>query len=79
MDRLVGPLLTGRSYFLGEDYSIVDMAFYGWYFASKSAGFELEQYANLEGWFERVGCRPAVTRGVTIPKPLPQLPPKKRA
>lgn len=29
--------------------------------------------------FERVGARPAVARGVTIPKPLPQLPPRKRA
>ncbi|NUP05318.1 MAG: glutathione S-transferase family protein [Polyangiaceae bacterium] len=79
VDRLVDHLLSDRNYFLGEEYSIVDIAFYGWYFASNSAGFELDKYANLKGWFERVGARPAVARGVTIPKPLPELPPRKRA
>lgn len=77
VDRLVDHLLTGRSYFL-EAYSIVDIAFYGWYFASKAAGFEFEQHASLAAWFERVGSRPAVRRGVTIPAPLPQLPPRKK-
>jgi GST-like protein len=79
IDGLVDHLLSGRSYFLGAEYSIVDIAFYGWYFASTSAGFELGQHANLKAWFERVSARPAVVRGVTIPKPLPQLPPRKRA
>ncbi len=30
------------------------------------------------GWFKRVGTRPAVARRVTIPRPLPQLPARKR-
>lgn len=79
IDRLVDHLLSGHHYFLGAEYSIVDIAFYGWYFASKSAGFEFDQHANLKTWFERVSARPAVVRGVTIPKPLPQLPPRKCA
>lgn len=78
VDRLVDHLLSGRRYFLGDQFSIVDIAFYGWYFASKAAGFEFEQHENLVGWFERVGARPAVARGVTIPSPLPQLPQRKR-
>ena len=79
VDRLVDHLLSGRRYFLGEDYSIVDIAFYGWYFASRSAGFDFDQHVNIKGWFERVGARPAVARGVTVPKPLPRFPPRKRA
>jgi GST-like protein len=79
IDALVDLLLSGRTYFLGAEYSIVDIAFYGWYFASKSAGFEFVEYANLSAWFARVSARPAVVRGVTIPKPLPQLPLRKRA
>jgi GST-like protein len=79
IDQLLDQLLAGRSYFLGTEYSIVDIAFYGWYFASKSAGFEIEGCANLQAWFARVSARPAVVRGVTIPTPLPQLPPRKRA
>lgn len=78
IDRLLDHLLSGRSYFLGADYSIVDIAFYGWYFAAWSAGFAFDPHPNLEAWFERVGARPAVRRGVTIPTPLPALPPRKR-
>ncbi|MBX3221902.1 MAG: glutathione S-transferase family protein [Labilithrix sp.] len=79
IDKLVDQLLAGRSYFLGAEYSIVDIAFYGWYFAAKWAGFEFDQHANLKAWFERVGSRPAVARGVTIPSSLPRLPARKRA
>jgi GSH-dependent disulfide-bond oxidoreductase len=77
VDRLVEHLLAGRSYFLGAEYSIVDIAFYAWYFAAKWAGFHFDGLANLTAWFERVSARPAVARGVTIPRGLPRLPPRK--
>lgn len=77
IDRLVDQLLSGREYFLGAEYSIVDIAFYAWYFASRTAGFEIKRHPNLHSWFERVSMRPAVARGVTIPRPLPELPPRK--
>jgi len=79
IDSLVDQLLSGRSYFLGAEYSIVDIAFYAWYFASRAAGFPIDRHTSLSGWFERVSARPAVARGVTIPHPLPALPPRKRA
>jgi GST-like protein len=79
IDKLVDQLLTERSYFLGAQYSIVDSAFYGWYFAAKSAGFTFDRHPSLSAWFERVAARPAVARGVTIPFALPNLPPRKRA
>jgi GSH-dependent disulfide-bond oxidoreductase len=77
VDKLVEQLLAGRSYFLGVEYSIVDIAFYGWYFAAKWAGFDFDRHANLTAWFERVSARPAVARGVTIPRGLPKLPRRK--
>lgn len=79
VDELVDHLLSERGYFLGADYSIVDIAFYAWYFASRSAGFAFDRHANLRAWFDRVGARPAVARGVTIPSSLPPLPPRKSA
>jgi GST-like protein len=78
VDKLVDHLLTGRDYFLGAEYSIVDIAFYGWYFAARWAGFTFDHHANLDAWFHRVASRPAVARGVTIPRGLPNLPPRKR-
>jgi GST-like protein len=79
IDELVDHLLAGRSYFLGAEYSIVDIAFYGWYWAARHAGFEFDRRENIARWFARVGARPAVARGVTIPSALPHLPPRKRA
>lgn len=79
IDELVDHLLDERRYFLGDEYSIVDIAFYAWYFAARSAGFDFAEHANLGAWFARVDARPAVARGVTIPGPLPPLPPRKRA
>lgn len=77
IDELVDHLLAGRSYFLGAEYSIVDIAFYCWYFAARWAGFAFDQHANLAAWFDRVGARPAVARGVTVPTGLPNLPPRR--
>jgi GST-like protein len=76
IDHLVNDLLTGRSYFLGA-FSIVDIAFYGWYHAARWAGFTFDEHASLAGWFARVAARPAVSRGVVIPTALPQLPPRR--
>lgn len=76
IDRLVDHLLSGREYFL-DDYSIVDIAFFGWYHAARAAGFTFDEHHNLRRWFDRVGARPAAARGVTIPTPLPILPPRK--
>lgn len=79
IDELVDHLLAGRSYFLGTEYSIVDIAFFGWYHAAKHAGFTFGEHSNLTAWFDRVAARPAVVRGVGVPSGLPNLPPRKRA
>jgi len=79
INKLVDRILHGQDYFLGGEYSIVDIAFYAWYFASDAAGFSIDRYASLSLWFERVGARPAVQRGVAIPRPLPALPQRKIA
>jgi GST-like protein len=78
VDALVDKLLEGKDYFLGDQYSIVDVAFYSWYFAAQRSGFDVSQHVNLVGWIDRVGQRPAVQRGVTIPAGLPPLPPRRR-
>jgi GST-like protein len=79
IDELVEHLLDRHGYFLGEEYSIVDIAYFAWYHAARTAGFTFAERTNLQAWFDRVGARPAVARGVTIPAPLPALPPRRRA
>ncbi len=79
VEKLVDGLLADAPFLLGDAYSIVDIAFFAWFHAAREAGFTFDEHANLRRWFERVAARPAVQRGVCIPAPLPQLPPRKSA
>jgi GSH-dependent disulfide-bond oxidoreductase len=74
--RLLGVLetrLEGRDYIMGQDYTIADISLLGW--VRNLIGFygagELVDYASLKrvpAWLERCLARPAVQRGLDIPK-----------
>ena len=76
LNALLDERLAGRTWFC-SDYSIVDVAFYGWFFTAVHMGYPIDRYPNLSTWYARTGERPAVRRGVTIPGGLPDLPPRK--
>lgn len=69
--RLYGVLETrlGETEYLAGEYSIADIATYPWVHLHGWAGVELTDFPALRGWLDRVGTRPAVQRGMTIPKP----------
>ena len=80
-DRLTAvleTLLTEREYFLDE-YSIVDIAHFGWLWCSTHQGFAIDSYPNLKNWFDRIAARPAVQKGVTVPLELPDFTPFRNA
>jgi len=74
--RLLGVLetrLDGRAWIMGEDYTIADVSTFGW--VRNLIGFygarELVDYDSLKhvpAWLERGLARPAVERGLNIPK-----------
>jgi GST-like protein len=65
--------LKAAPYLAGEDYSIADVACYGW---TQAAATRLREVApgvwgdnpSIERWLKTVGERPAVRRGMAIPK-----------
>ena len=68
VNRLYGVMnkrLEGRDHLAGE-YSIADIASYGWVVPHKNQGQDLEDFPNLKRWFEAIGARPAVERGVAL-------------
>lgn len=68
VNRLYGVMnrrLEERDYLAG-DYSIADMACYGWVVPHENQGQNLDDFPNLKRWFETVRARPAVERGVTV-------------
>lgn len=64
--RLLDARLQGRS-FLADRYSIADIAAYPWVSVSDWATLKLGDYPNLSQWYERIGARPAVARGMALP------------
>ena len=55
--------------YLAGEYSIADMASYPW--VQSMAGFHpelVEETPSVRAWIERVGARPAVQRGMAVPK-----------
>ena len=70
--RLVGVMnkrLATQDY-LADDYSIADMACWGWIIgASRMVELGLE-FPNVKAWRERIGARPAVQRGFVLGREL---------
>ncbi|MGO4339391.1 glutathione S-transferase family protein [Labrys sp. KB_33_2] len=70
-ERLYGILnerLCDRQFLCG-DYSIADIANFGWLHIAKLTGFSFDKFEALSAWYERVAARPAVARGLAVPEP----------
>jgi len=65
--------LEGRSWIMGDDYSIADISTLGWIrnlitFYEARDLVEFDTLKNVPAWLERGLARPAVQRGLEIPK-----------
>jgi GST-like protein len=74
--RLLGVMdghLAGKQWFMGDDYTIADVSMLGWvrnligfYGARELVAYD--QFKNVDAWLQRGLARPAVQRGLNIPK-----------
>jgi GST-like protein len=74
--RLLGVMeqrLDGRQWFMDDDYTIADISMLAWvrnligfYGARELVAFDT--FRNVGAWLERGLARPAVQRGLNIPK-----------
>ncbi|MBM3523282.1 MAG: glutathione S-transferase family protein [Alphaproteobacteria bacterium] len=68
--RLYGVMdrqLAGHEYLAGETYSIADIATYPWIARHEWHGVALTDVPNVKRWFEMLGRRPAVVKGMAVP------------
>ncbi|MDJ0517677.1 MAG: glutathione S-transferase N-terminal domain-containing protein [Trichodesmium sp. MO_231.B1] len=63
--RVLDQQLSQLEYVAG-DYSIADMAIYPWIVSHEKQGQNLADFPNLKRWFETVGQRPGVSRGLAV-------------
>jgi GST-like protein len=73
--RIVGVLngALGQREYLAGDYSIADIATYPWILAAwepfqRMMPERVADFGNVTRWLERLGARPAVARGMAVPR-----------
>ena len=68
--RLYGVMdrRLAESEFLAGDYSIADIATYPWVTLYERHRTRLEDFPNVKRWFDAISSRPAVQRGMAVPK-----------
>ncbi|HOL37631.1 MAG: glutathione S-transferase N-terminal domain-containing protein [Proteobacteria bacterium] len=67
--RLYGVMnrrIARQRYFGGDEYSIADIAIFPWLRSWKNQGIDWNDFPHLKGWFDEIGARPAVMRGVEV-------------
>jgi GST-like protein len=57
----------GRQEWLGSEYSVADIATYPWVARHEWHKVELADFPNVKRWYDAIGARPAVQRGMKIP------------
>lgn len=61
--------LAARPWLAGDDYSIADIAHFGWLHVLRVIDIDFSRHRHLSAWYQRVAARPAVQRGVLLPEP----------
>jgi GST-like protein len=67
--RLYGVMnrrLASSKFIACNQYSIADIAIFPWLRNWKNQGIEWADYPHLQAWFDLIGGRPAVQRGVKV-------------
>ncbi len=69
VNRIYGVLnnrLYDRRYLAGDEYTIADMISYPWTLGWEAQGQRLDPFPYFQRWFDELGARPAVQRGMAV-------------
>ena len=66
--RLLEARLAASPFLAGEAYGLADIAAWPWIARHGWAAQRLEDFPALAGWFNGIGTRPAVRRGMQVPE-----------
>jgi GST-like protein len=54
--------------FFADEYSIADMAIYPWTARYEWHRVDIASFRNVKRWYDEVGARPAVAKGMAVPQ-----------
>jgi GST-like protein len=60
--------LAKNEWLAGGEYTIAEMATYPWIARHEWHKTDLNDFPNVKRWYDRISARPAVQRGMAIPK-----------
>jgi GST-like protein len=60
--------LGEHEWLAGSEYSVADIATFPWIARHDWQGIDLKRYRSLKRWFDAMNARPAVQRGMKVPK-----------
>jgi len=69
--RLYGVMdlqLQKNEFISGSEYTIADMAIYPWTARYEWHRVDLASFKNVKRWYDKVGSRPAVVKGMAVPQ-----------
>jgi GSH-dependent disulfide-bond oxidoreductase len=69
VNRLYGVMnnrLFDRRFIAGDEYSIADMICYPWTVGWEGQGQDIREFPYFKRWFEELGARPALRRGMDV-------------
>ena len=58
----------GQQEYLAGEYSIADIATYPWVWRHEMHQVKLEEFPDVKRWYDAIAARPAVQRGMAVPK-----------
>lgn len=66
--KVLDTRLAERDWLAGAEYSIADIATFPWIRRHEWQGIDLARHPNVKRWFDTVAARPAVQRGLEVPR-----------
>ena len=76
-ERILGLLedrLAGQAFAAGKEFTIADIAHFGWMWRRQFPGLSLDERPNLSRWYEAIAARPAVQRAIARVEALIEAP-----
>jgi GST-like protein len=68
--RILNQRLADRE-FVADEYSIADMALFGWIRNPSQRGIDIAEFPSVDRWIKLLEARPAVARALAIKAPTP--------